>query len=115
MSMRDTLSSLFGRYSFAQHADQALALTQPSATAAPDLPPAGCAADTSPLRLVPPVVGDRPAAPTSRDAAGHPIDWDIVREGLAHLRAVMTDAIAWIDEIDPTPDGLAQVAADTRT
>lgn len=71
MNIVDRLTNLFGRYSFDHHTDQALALLEPSAPAAPELP-TGCAADTSPLRLVPPVVGDRPAASTSRDAAGHP-------------------------------------------
>lgn len=111
MNIVDRLTNLFGRYSFDQHTDQALALLEPSATDAPAI----AHADASPLRLLPPAVEDGPAAPTSRGAAGHPIDWDIVREGLAHLRAVMTDGIAWIDEIYPTPTGLAQASADTRT
>ena len=120
MSMYNRLAALFSRYSFDHHADQALALLQPSAPAAPELP-IGSAADTPPLRLIPPVNGGTAgrARTDSPGAAGHPnqwpIDWDIVREGLAHLRAVMADGIAWIDEIDPTPAGLAQAAPDART
>lgn len=117
MSMRDTLSNLFGRYSFGQHADQAIGIVESSATAAPDLPPAGCAADTSPLRVVGPDVGDRPAASTSRDAAGHPLDWDGARDDLAALRTLVAsladtcaDAIEFIDHLDPTPGGLAAAA-----
>lgn len=58
---------------------------------------------------------DGPAAPESPGAAGihpsqWPTDWDNIRRDLAHLRSVLTEALAWIDEIDPTPAGLAAVA-----
>ncbi len=43
-------------------------------------------------------------------AVGHPIDWDNIRSDLAHLRSVLLDALVWLDEIDPTPTGLAVVA-----
>lgn len=122
MSIITTLTNLFGRYSFDHHTDQALALTQPSATDAPAI----AHADASPLRLVPPAPEDGPAAPTSRGAAGHPtawpIDWDQTRDDLATLRILCgaladtcADVIECIDDLDPTPAGLAQAAADART
>lgn len=52
-------------------------------------------------------------------AAGHPnsdvVDWGAVREGIAELRTVLVDALAWLDEIDPTAAGLtkAKVRYDT--
>lgn len=71
-------------------------------------------ADTSPLQVVP-ECADGSAAPVEEaGAADHPLDWDAVREGLANLSAVLTDALAWIDEIDPTPGGLAQAAEHAR-
>lgn len=39
---------------------------------------------------------------------GHPnVDWDVIREGMASLRTTLVDALAWLDEIDPTAAGLA--------
>lgn len=71
-------------------------------------------ADSSP-RTASAVPGvDGPTAPTSPGAVGHPIDWDNIRRDLAHLRSVLTEALEWIDEIDPTPGGLAAVAVDNE-
>ena len=54
---------------------------------------------------------DGPTASTEQaGAVGHPIDWDNIRRDLAHLRSVLEDALCWLDEIDPTPTGLAAVA-----
>lgn len=55
---------------------------------------------------------DGPAAPASPGAVGihpsqWPMDWDGIRRDLNHLRSALTEALAWIDEIDPTPGGLA--------
>lgn len=82
-------------------------------SARPELRALNCA-DQSP-RLGRPGVGG-PAAPGSPPGAAGihpsqwPTDWDNIRRDLAHLRSVLTEALAWIDEIDPTPAGLAAVA-----
>jgi len=76
-------------------------------SARPELRALHCA-DQSP-RLGRPGV-DGPAAPTCPGAVGHPIDWDGFRRDLNSLRSVLTDALCWLDEIDPTPGGLAAVA-----
>lgn len=84
-------------------------------SAAPVLfPCAGSSADQSPRSGRPGV--DGPAAPTSPGAAGihpsqWPTDWDNIRRDLAHLRSVLTEALEWIDEIDPTAKGLARTTA----
>lgn len=108
MSLRASLSRLFSEFN--------QALSQSSVQATPT--PLGRPADASPLTVVP-ELADGLAAPglTPPGAASHPsqwpIDWDVVREGLANLRATLIDAVAWIDEIDPTAAGLAQAAAVT--
>lgn len=52
---------------------------------------------------------DGPAAQGGEaSAAGHPnMDWAVIREGMAELRSVLVDALAWLDEIDPVAAGLA--------
>lgn len=64
------------------------------------------AVDTSPRPGSPGV--DGPTAPVASGAVGQPTDWDGVRRDLDHLRSVLTEALAWIDELDPTPMGLAE-------
>lgn len=51
---------------------------------------------------------DGPTAPVASGAVGQPTDWDGVRRDLDHLRSVLTEALAWIDELDPTPMELAE-------
>lgn len=85
-------------------------------SARPELRALHCA-DQSP-RLGRPGVGG-PAAPESPGAAGihpsqWPTGWDGIRRDLAHLRSVLTEALEWIDEIDPTPSGLVANVADRR-
>lgn len=36
-----------------------------------------------------------------------PTDWDSIRDGLQGVREALIDAVSWIDQIDPTPTGLA--------
>lgn len=69
-------------------------------------PPTLRAVDTSPRPGSPGV--DGPTAPVASGAVGQPTDWDGVRRDLDHLRSVLTEALAWIDELDPTPMGLAE-------
>ena len=83
-------------------------------SARPELRALNCV-DSSPRSGRPGV--DGPAAPTSPGAAGiHPLqwptDWDGIRRDLAHLRSVLTEALEWIDEIDPTPSGLVANVTD---
>lgn len=110
MSIRAQLSRVFSEFN--------RGTSQPSATVAPELTGPERTAGTSPLRLIP-EQADGLAAPglTHPGAASHPsqwpIDWGVVREGLANLRATFIEAVAWIDEIDPTAAGLAQAAAVT--
>ena len=71
----------------------------------PELRALNCV-DSSPRHGSPGV--DGPTASTEQaGAVGHPIDWDNIRRDLAHLRSVLEDALCWLDEIDPTPAGLA--------
>lgn len=64
--------------------------------------------DSSP-RLGSPGEDGPTASAEQAGAVGHP-DWDNIRRDLAHLRSVLLDALCWLDEIDPTPTGLAAVA-----
>lgn len=58
------------------------------------------------------VMADGPTAPDGYSGAvGHlPTDWANIRRDLAHLRSVLQEALVWLDEIDPTPRGLAALA-----
>ena len=41
-------------------------------------------------------------------------DWDAIRDGIAELRTILSDALDVLDRLDPTPLGLAQAASVTR-